>query len=129
MTVTIAAPANAAALSALAEGLAALGYVQMFAASRAGRPFPPLYESGIRYRREVAGQERWQSAVELLARLSGDCEDVAAYRVAELRMLGEPATVLIGRTERGTFHARVRRADGAVEDPSAILLAMEARHG
>lgn len=125
LAITIVAPPNAAGLSAVAEGLAALSFVQMLAAQRAGRPMPALYESGIVYRREQPRSERWQSAVELLATGQGDCEDLAAYRAAELRLAGEPATVYIKRTARGTFHAIVRRADGTLEDPSRILLDME----
>lgn len=122
--VRVTCPCDERAITALAEGLVALNFVQMWEARQAGTPVPPLYSSGVRYQRERPGQEQWQSAAELLSNGVGDCEDLASYRAAELRCEGEPATVLVVRTERGTFHAIVRRQDGTTEDPSRILLEM-----
>jgi hypothetical protein len=59
-----------------------------------------------------------------------NCEDLACYRVAELRVrTGEPAkprvtSRIIPSPKYGNFtlyHITVLRADGSVEDPSAIL--------
>lgn len=59
-----------------------------------------------------------------------NCEDLACYRVAELRHRhGEPAqpyvtSKLVKSKRYGTFtlyHIRVQRADGSIEDPSKIL--------
>ncbi len=88
-------------------------------------PVPPLYKSGIRYQREPnegTGLEEWADPWTVAKRGWGDCDDLIGYRVAELRVAGEPATVQVCR-KRGTkrFHVRVRRADGRVEDPSIIL--------
>ena len=128
LRVTLAAPATGAYLAALAEGLTGLNIALMRASAEGGAPLPLLYESGVVYRREPRGEERWLTAPELLARGAGDCEDLSAYRAAELRHLdGEPAVVEVIRNRRGSFHAVVRRADGALEDPSRILLALESR--
>ena len=129
LIVTMRVPATIAALEGACEGLASLNYQIMHRSGLGGEDFPPLYQSGIVYRREQMGAERWQGAGELLRSGMGDCEDLAAYRAAELRMEGEPATVGVIRTRRGSFHAVVRRADGSIEDPSRILLALEAAHG
>lgn len=85
--------------------------------------FPPLYQAGVRYRREP-GANHWQTAREVLAARSGDCEDLAAWRVAELRESGEDrkAYCMIRHGGRpGLWHILVRRGDGSTEDPSKIL--------
>lgn len=125
LIVSMRVPATIGAIESVAEGLTALNYRMMHIASVGGGGFPALYDSGIVYRREPIGKEEWQSAANLLRTGEGDCEDLAAYRAAELRFEGEPATVAIVRTRRGSFHAVVRRGDGRIEDPSRILLAIE----
>jgi len=125
LIVSMRIPASIGAIESAAEGLTGLDYRMMHTADRLGLELPVLYDSGIVYRRESRGHEEWQSAVELLRSMQGDCEDLAAYRAAELRMEGEPATVAIIRTRRGSYHAVVRRADGTLEDPSRILLKIE----
>jgi hypothetical protein len=127
LTVQLRVPADIGAIEAAVEGLTALNYALMHTARVGGGGFPSLYRSGVVYRREQPGREEWQTAIDLLRGLAGDCEDLAAYRAAELRCEGEPATVAIKRTKRGSYHAVVRRADGTYEDPSRILLALE--HG
>lgn len=84
---------------------------------------PPLYESGVEYEAEPWGSESWLTPREVLARRAGDCEDLAAWRAAELRVAGvDPAArpVLI-HTGPNSYHAVVRLADGTLEDPSAVL--------
>lgn len=118
-------------LEALAEGLVLLNCEMMRYAHDRGADIPSLYDSGIVYRREPEGREWWESASDMLNVVtdrSGDCEDVAAYRAAELRFHeGEPAYVVIVPTKRGGFHCKVARADGSLEDPSLILLEQESQ--
>ena len=83
-------------------------------------PAPPLYASGVRYRRSDP-QERWQLPSEVRAAGGADCEDLASWRAAELRENGERATVTIKRTSPQVLHAVVVRADGRIEDPSRRL--------
>jgi hypothetical protein len=120
------------AIEALAEGLVRLNCFYMEHADERGIETPSLYACGIVYRREPHGEEWWESAADALGvatHRSGDCEDLAAYRAAELRtFLDEPtACVRIVRTKRGSFHAIVQRGDGSIEDPSRICVALEAR--
>jgi DNA-binding transcriptional ArsR family regulator len=89
-------------------------------AAREGRPLPPLYEAGVRYDRRDPN-ERWQLPTETMARRRGDCEDLASWRVAELRASGERAHVGVRRTGPRVLHAVVVRGDGSVEDPSKRL--------
>lgn len=82
---------------------------------------PSLYESGARYQREPRGVEEWRTVLGVLRHMAGDCEDLAAWRAAELRLAGEPARVVVRRTGRRVVHALVERADGTIEDPSRAL--------
>lgn len=125
MIVTIPTLASPEALRSLLSGLVRESEAQM----RAGAgSIPPLYRSGVVYRREPRGVEVWQTAA-VTARLGrGDCEDLAIYRAAELRRAGIGAEAVVLRTRtRGQLHAVVRYPDGAIEDPSRMALALEAR--
>lgn len=109
-------------LLALLEGLIALDRIQI---RRSPRPIPTLYASGVRYQREARNpdgtrKEDWRTIAELLGYRFGDCEDLAAYRVAELRERGINASPWITRHGK-TWHVRVRHPNGEIEDPSARL--------
>lgn len=123
--VTMRIPVSRDSIRAALEGLCALNFQVMRKATELGGEFPPLYESGIVYRKERRGFEDWQNAIELLRAGCGDCEELTGYRVAELRNQGEPAMPYIEVTPRGSFHALVERASGELEDPSRLLLALE----
>lgn len=127
--VRVEVPAFPEAIEALAEGLVGLNCVLMQHADERGVEIPMLYESGVVYRREPAGREWWetaQDAIGMASKRSGDCEDLAAYRAAELRYFdGEMARVKIIRTPRGSFHAVVERENGDIEDPSLIAIELE----
>lgn len=114
-------------LYAALETLAAAGQAELAAGD-----LPLLYEAGVRYAREARGPdgarlEEWRSPRAVLRARAGDCEDLAAWRVAELRASGEPAhfDVLSQPPREGRshwlFHIRVRRGSGELEDPSALL--------
>lgn len=82
---------------------------------------PPLYEAGVRYRREAP--DTWSTADIVYARGFGDCEDLAAWRAAELRITGEDpaATADLYEVAPRKWHAIVLRGDGTIEDPSKVL--------
>lgn len=86
---------------------------------------PPLYKSGVRYQPEPKGtSEEFASIPAILARGWGDCDDLAPWRVAELRQYGERAKIRIiwHRYPNGKmYHIVVRRGDGRIEDPSRLL--------
>jgi len=86
------------------------------------RMVPLLYQSGVVYAREVKGRhsEIWQTCVQVARSKVGDCEDLAAYRVAELCEHGEDAKIRLTLKGR-TWHVTVRRGDGRIEDPSRRL--------
>jgi len=103
-------------IDAAVEGLVGVNELQMMRGD-----YPPLYRSGIRYRREST--ERWLPASTLRRTLAGDCEDLSAYRAAELRVSGvDPyASVRVYPSRQGVLHAVVLRGDGRIEDPSLRL--------
>lgn len=81
----------------------------------------PLYKSGVRYAREPLGAEVWQTGLETLQLGYGDCEDLCAWRCAELRVAGEDATPYVKDVRPGLRHVLVRRANGKLECPSRAL--------
>jgi hypothetical protein len=86
------------------------------------KPQRPLYRSGVRYLREGPGRDAWQLPSMTAANGAGDCEDLSAWRAAELRLAGIPATIaFLPIGQRGNWHAVVRWPDGRFEDPSAML--------
>lgn len=89
------------------------------------RPLPPLYASGVRYRREPRRSdggrlEDWMTPHEVASQQTGDCEDLAVWRASELRILGERAFAKAFESTIG-WHIKVVRGDGSVEDPSVKL--------
>lgn len=91
---------------------------------------PRLYESGIRYKPEPLGQENWQDPMVTLKLGTGDCEDLATYRAAELRVRDKvPARCIYTwrRLPNGVvmYHIKVEYTDAAgrriEEDPSRRL--------
>lgn len=82
---------------------------------------PPLYRSGVAYRRE-RGTENWKNAEQVFKAGYGDCEDLSAWRVAELRRAGELGSYCyVVKTGPSLWHVQVMREDGRIEDPSVIL--------
>lgn len=85
---------------------------------------PPLYQAGVRYRAEPFPREEWRGVAEVLRERHGDCEDLACWRVAELRRRGVQAEPIFRHRQVGrlsVYHILVRLPDGSVEDPSALL--------
>jgi len=86
---------------------------------------PPLYQAGVRYQREPDdGIEEFASTPKVLVRGYGDCDDLAPWRVAELRNQGERAKIRVQwrKMPNGKlYHIVVRRGNGTIEDPSRIL--------
>lgn len=123
-------PATIATLAKLhLEAVIASNRVLMRIAKHQGKPLPKLYESGVIYEREPWGGEfeEFAGVMTLLERGWGDCEDLAAWRCAELLEEGEKASIRIywrprkrGKTS-STMHVEVRRGDGRIEDPSRFL--------
>ena len=87
---------------------------------------PPLYRSGVRYRWKLPGTG-WDHAGIVVKRGSGDCKDVASWRVAELREQGVDARPYVVHTGGRNYHVVVRYPDGIIEDPSRVLIVGERR--
>ena len=110
-------PVSAAGYAAAIEGLVRLN---QHVIRTARRPFPGLYQAGIRYTREP--KDVWKPISEVYQSRQGDCEDLSAARVAMLREAGERgARVGVYQSGPRRFHAIVIRGDGTTEDPSKAL--------
>ncbi len=117
MKITFDVPASKATLTAALLGLTAVNVVLLQRKPNA----PKLYASGVRYRAEPKGREKWLTIPQVLSRGFGDCEDLAAWRAAELQCAGIGARAVVIRSGPKTFHAVVRWPDGRIEDPSRRL--------
>lgn len=110
--------------------------VELLKLARARRaPLPALYRSGVVYRPEPRASstaiaantsEDFAPCVVALARGWGDCDDLAAWRCAELNASGIAADVDVIETRASTptarrWHIVVTLPDGSIEDPSRVL--------
>jgi len=110
-------PVSAAAYAAAIEGLSNLN---QHVIRSGGFDYPSIYRAGIRYRRE--SKDIWRPINEVYKSGFGDCEDLAAARVAWLRERGEKgARVGVYQSGPKRYHAIVIRGDGSREDPSKAL--------
>ena len=89
---------------------------------------PELYSSGVVYKRDPIGIEIWKDIPAILKDGSGDCEDLASWRVAELRSQGVEARPYIkwkSANGKTVYHALVwvknKQGKVAIEDPSLAL--------
>ena len=109
-----------AELEGLVNGLAHQSYAQMLDPATA-KKIPVLYTSSIRYKLEPAGQEIWQSAYETARLGYGDCEDLVAYRLAELWKDGIKARAKVLSITPTLRHVVLVHKNGDIEDPSKAL--------
>lgn len=104
-------------------------------------PIPPLMASGVRYKEDPPGEENWRDCYAVLANGTGDCDQLVAWRVAELRAMGISAEPVLkwqripkqmmislghpaGQIPDGgvdMVHCLVRFPDGRIEDTSKLL--------
>jgi hypothetical protein len=90
---------------------------------------PRLYDAGVRYMREPWRYEQWITVPRVLAQGGADCEDLAAWRIAELRNQGfnarpswRPRQLVGPDGEPFTlYHIRVFIPGWGFEDPSKRL--------
>jgi len=86
---------------------------------------PALYASGVVYVEEPPGRDHWQDIPRTIELREGDCEDLACWRIAELRVRGlEYARPFVRHQVIGSivlYHVAVLRGDGQIEDPSKTL--------
>lgn len=110
---------------ALTEALASINLKYLRFARADMGDFPPLYQSGVRYGAQTMGRDKWRDIPRLLETKRGACEDLAAWRVAELRVAGYAAHIDVDTFEMPNgsiiYHVVVVRDGGVREDPSAVL--------
>lgn len=106
-----------------------------------GYPIAPMYMTGVRYKEDPAGREDWRDLFSVMKRGYGDCDNLVAWRCAELRAAGVAAEPVIkwqhlprelalklGFPPRivpsgglSMVHCLVRFPNGHIEDPSKLL--------
>lgn len=83
---------------------------------------PDLYKSGVKYERQPMGAERFLPIPMVIAAGGGDCDQLAPWRAAELRVRhGIKAMPEVRKMESHLFHVFVRMPNGKAEDISARL--------
>lgn len=75
---------------------------------------------GVKWKPEPPGQEHFDHAAIVTGRGFGDCDDLAPFHCASLRVTGEDpgATAIVKRSAPNMWHAVVQRSDGSIDDPS-----------
>lgn len=74
----------------------------------------------IRWQPEPPGQEHFDHAALVMGRGHGDCDDLAPWHAASLRVTGQDrgARAVVRRSGPKRWHAIVQRSDGSIDDPS-----------
>ncbi len=83
----------------------------------------PTFEQGahgIQWQPEPPGAEHFDHAAKVLGRGHGDCDDLAPWHAASLRVTGKDpgAQAVVKRVADDRWHALVKRSDGSYDDPS-----------
>jgi hypothetical protein len=83
----------------------------------------PTFEQAVehvRWKPEPPGQEHFDHAALVMGRGWGDCDDLAPWHAASLRVTGEDpgARAIVKKSGAKRWHAIVQRSDGSIEDPS-----------
>lgn len=125
MKMTCNIPDHAKAVEALLEGFVRCCMVCIDAGLA---PLDPM-DTGVRYQLEPQGEEDWKLPQNVIRDGWGDCEDVAAWRAAGLRLSGEDdgARCVVMSTGPRKLHAVVLRSDGRIDDPSRDLYMRQRR--
>lgn len=104
------------------HALVALEYLNAFPQT------PMLYRSGVRYVGDKPGQrfDAWRDIPTVLETLTGDCDDLVPWRLAELWRSGVQsarASVIEQKKPEGgiVYHVFIGGVRGGTEDPSRIL--------
>jgi len=83
---------------------------------------PPFREAvnAVRWKPEPPGDEHFDHAGVVLGRGWGDCDDLAPWHAASLRVTGQDpgARAFVKKSGPTRWHAVVQRSDGSVDDPS-----------
>lgn len=89
---------------------------------RAHPKTPDIYKSGVRYETQPEGCEHFKAIPLVLEAGSGDCDQLAPWRAAELRVRhGIKALPEVRQMGAKLWHVYVRMPNGKIEDVSARL--------
>jgi hypothetical protein len=109
---------DAPQVTVLVRALTALNMLYLRTHPRA----PLLHKSGVVYKTQPGSSERFKTIPAILAAGNADCDQLAPWRAAELRVrYGIAAMPEVKRMGKNLWHVYVRYPDGRVEDVSAAL--------
>ena len=113
-------------LDACLEALVRQNIWQAKRIEAAGHRVPLLYQTHVVYRRDPPRKEWFRSLARCLRTGWGDCDDLAAWRAAEIRRGGGRAWARVRRTRNATLlHAVVvDKLGNIIEDPSEVLVTL-----
>ncbi len=94
-----------------------------------GVPIPPLYASGVFYEEDPPGREDWRDCYTVLQRGKGDCDNLVAWRVAELNAAGINAEPVIKYQQvPKNVMVRMGHPDAMVPDDGILMIHCSVRH-
>jgi len=99
-----------AALTALSEEALEAVTVANMEYLRTHPDTPPFFESGVRYQLDDSDTNDWLTIPAILERGWGDCDQLAPWFAAELRLRGFPAKVRLQQPSARPEDERVRHA-------------------
>ncbi len=123
MRIRLAVPANLNRDEQAASLDAALESVTRAAEAQIARGAPLATDAiaaGVRWKPEPPGDEHFDLPNTIIKRGWGDCDDLAPYHAASLRITGEDPEAVARVYPSGPhrWHAVVQRSDGSIDDPS-----------
>ena len=110
MKATMELPASVAVIEAALEGLVGANMVLI---AEGLVPLSPV-DAGVRYKKEPSGFEEWNIATKVVKLGHGDCEDLAAWECAGIRMTQDPGAMVIIEPvgTSSNYHATVLLSSG-----------------
>ena len=119
-----------ATVAACCELMDAVARVGLICERAHGKPAPSLYGSGVEYAPEpFRDGEHFDLPGFCVRRGWADCDDLTLWRLMECWRSGEHGAKSAGvwREDTRKFHARLRRADGTIEDPTLSVPHLKTR--
>ena len=111
--------------AAFVETLVEVNRIVLRASGAVAAPATSLYASGVRFQEDA----RWQDVTSMRSTGYGDCKDLVAWRLAELRGQGVDARLHVIFSKAGgtdVFHMVVLHPGGQLEDVAAIVRSVAA---
>lgn len=119
MRATVRLPGSVAIIEAMLDGLVQCNVLLI---DTGVVPASPL-DANVRYQREASGLEEWNMSIYVVRIGWGDCEDLACWEAAGMRVTGEDpdARAALIQTGKHLYHCVVELSDGSYRDVCPAL--------